>query len=86
MNSIALTVGVVLAWKGEVWADDLRIEVAGPDVPTSDVYGKSQTATDDKGYWRLRKCPVALPSVFVRTQKLKNYAQFTMILTDDALH
>jgi hypothetical protein len=43
VNSIALTFGIVLAGKGEVWADDLRIEVAGPDVPTSDVYGKSQT-------------------------------------------
>jgi hypothetical protein len=43
VNSIALTFGVVLAGKGEVWADDLRIEAARPDVPTSDVYGKSQT-------------------------------------------
>ncbi len=42
VNSIALTFGVVLAGKGEVWADDLRIEVTGPDVPTSDIYGKSQ--------------------------------------------
>jgi hypothetical protein len=43
LDSIALTFGVVLAGKGEVWADDLRIEVAGPDAPTSDVYGKSRT-------------------------------------------
>jgi hypothetical protein len=48
VNSIALTFGVVLAGKGEVWADDLRIEVAGPDVPTSDVYGKSQTVASSQ--------------------------------------
>jgi hypothetical protein len=42
VDSIALTFGVVLAGKGEVWADDLRIEVAGPETPTSDVYGMSQ--------------------------------------------
>ena len=48
VNSIALTFGVVFAGKGEVWADDLRIEVAGPDVPSSDVYGKSQTVASSQ--------------------------------------
>jgi hypothetical protein len=47
-DSIAMTFGVVLAGKGEVWVDDLRIEMAGPDVPTSDVYGKSQAVASSK--------------------------------------
>jgi len=44
VNSIAMTFGVVLAGKGEVLADDLRIEVVGTEVATSEAYyGKSQT-------------------------------------------
>jgi hypothetical protein len=48
VDSIALTFGVVLAGKGEVWADDLRIEVTSPEIPTSDVYGKSQTVASSQ--------------------------------------
>lgn len=47
-NSIALAFGVLLAGKGQIWADDLRLEAVGQDTPTSEVYGKSQAYTSSE--------------------------------------
>jgi hypothetical protein len=53
-NAVAISFGMVLAGKGQIWADDLKIEKAPADAPSTDIYGKSEPRPGDDEFNRRR--------------------------------
>jgi hypothetical protein len=45
-NSVAISFGVVLAGRGQIWADDLQIETVGREIPVTDGYYRNQPLSD----------------------------------------